>query len=609
MDYEKIGLKVGLEIHQQLGTHKLFCSCPSTIRDDEPDVVAVRKMKAVVGESGDIDTAASYEEGKNKHYKYTGYSDSTCLVEFDDEPPHSMNEEALKVVLSVAKHLQAEIVNEVQVMRKIVVDGSNTSGFQRTALVAMNGMLDGVRIESIAIEEDSAKIVARTAEEDVYNVSRLGIPLIEIGTAPDIKTPQQALEIAAKLGMILRSTGKVKRGLGTIRQDVNVSVAKGERVEIKGAQELKLIPLLIENEIARQQRIIELEPVFREGQVGEILDVSSLFTHTACTLVKNALEQKLHVFGFCVKKMHCVLGKELQPGKRVGSDLSEYAKVKAGVGGIIHSDEKLEKYRFSETEVNAVKKRLQCSEHDAFVLMVGEKKKAHAAHAAIKERLAMLGAGVPKEVRKANDDGTTTFLRPISGAARMYPETDVVPAVPDVKHILKIVLLSDRIGEVQKRYRLGHDLATALVNENLELFERLVMLNKNVNPAFLGEMIVSAEKNIKGQFGVEVSLSDGDFEFVADALNKNLMPKASVYEVLKEKDKEKALGRYKGIDEAEMQRVISEIVKKNPDASLGALMGICMKALGGKADGKKVSDLLKKNQTVRNSTHHTQRKD
>src|SRR3989344_1987217 len=231
------GLKCGIEIHQQLEGKKLFCNCPTLLRDDQPHFVIKRKLRASAGESGEVDVAARQEQLRDRNFVYEGYKDTTCLVETDSEPPHEMNKEALYTVLQFCTMVNAGVIPVVQVMRKTVVDGSNTSGFQRTALVARNGIISTsegeVRITGINIEEDACKIIEEKSESKIYRLDRLGIPLIEIGTAPDIKTPQQCLESAKKIGLLLRSLPGVKRGLGTIRQDINVSIIGGTRVEIK----------------------------------------------------------------------------------------------------------------------------------------------------------------------------------------------------------------------------------------------------------------------------------------------------------------------------------------------------------------------------------------
>src|SRR3989344_4962673 len=260
MDYAKIGFKSGLEIHQQLDTPKLFSGAPSYLRNDEADYIIKRKLHAVAGESGEVDAAAVHEAIKDKTFYYEGYNDTIGLVELDEEPPREINEEALDVCLQIALLLNCEIYQNTQVMRKTVIDGSNTSGFQRTVLVAHDGYVETsfgkVAIESVCLEEDSARVVSKEKEHAIYRLDRLGIPLIEIASAPTMINAEQVKECALKLGEILRAC-KVKRGIGTIRQDVNVSIRGHERVEIKGFQEPSMFVKTIDKEIERQLKDIE----------------------------------------------------------------------------------------------------------------------------------------------------------------------------------------------------------------------------------------------------------------------------------------------------------------------------------------------------------------
>jgi len=273
MNYKNLYFKAGLEIHQQLETHKLFCDCPSALTDNKPDIVLKRKLRAAKGESNILDTAAQYEQLKDKTFNYQAHKENTCSVEYDEEPPHQINKEALETALQVALLFKATISDEIQVMRKTVVDGSNTSGFQRTALIARNGTINTskgiVRISTICLEEDAARKIKEDKKTVTFNLDRLGIPLIEIATEPDIKDPEHAKETAELLGMILRSTNKVKRGIGTIRQDVNVSIKNGARVEIKGFQDLRKMPIIIENEVKRQQKSKTKEEVRRATPDGK----------------------------------------------------------------------------------------------------------------------------------------------------------------------------------------------------------------------------------------------------------------------------------------------------------------------------------------------------
>jgi Glu-tRNA(Gln) amidotransferase subunit E-like FAD-binding protein len=265
-DYETLGFKAGLEIHQQLDTKKLFCNCPSILRQDKPDFTVKRQLHVVAGETGEIDVAAKKEAEKEKIFVYEGY-DTTCLVELDEEPPYQINKEALKIALQVAIFLNAKIFPITQIMRKTVLDGSNTSGFQRSTLIARDGWIvtksGRVNIESICLEEDAARIIERKNELNIFRLDRLGIPLIEIATAPDMKTAEHVKEVALYIGKVLRSC-KVKRGIGTIRQDINLSIKGGNRVEIKGFQEPSLMVKTIDNEINRQLTLLRSGKYIKE---------------------------------------------------------------------------------------------------------------------------------------------------------------------------------------------------------------------------------------------------------------------------------------------------------------------------------------------------------
>ncbi len=250
LDYDALGLRVGFEIHQELDTHKLFCDCPSILREEEAPLKIKRRLRPTQSELGEVDRAALMEAIKGKGFRYQVYPENNCLVELDDEPPHPVNKEALDIVLEIALLLGANPVDEVHVMRKTVIDGSNTSGFQRTMLVATGGKLETkkgtITIQTTCLEEDAARKVGEDSEFIEYRLDRLGIPLVEIATGPDFTDPRTPAEVALKVGQLIRATGKVKRGIGTIRQDINVSIRDGARQEIKGVQELSLISAIVE---------------------------------------------------------------------------------------------------------------------------------------------------------------------------------------------------------------------------------------------------------------------------------------------------------------------------------------------------------------------------
>ena len=272
MDYKSLGFKCGLEVHQQLETKKLFCDCPSLVNDiNKPDLIVKRRLRASMGELGKIDEAAKFEQSKNKEFIYESCSTSSCLVELDEEPIKPINYEALDLALEVASLLNAKIVDEIHVMRKVVSDGSNVSGFQRTMLVAIDGYIETTKgkvgIATICLEEEAAKRIKEDETSVTYRLDRLGVPLLEIATKPEIIDNEHAKEVASIIGMILRSTAKVKRGIGSIRQDINLSIRNHSRIELKGFQDLRNIPVVVEKEIERQLKDKPLKSEVRKVNV------------------------------------------------------------------------------------------------------------------------------------------------------------------------------------------------------------------------------------------------------------------------------------------------------------------------------------------------------
>ncbi|MBI4738567.1 Glu-tRNA(Gln) amidotransferase subunit GatE [Candidatus Woesearchaeota archaeon] len=605
LDFKNIKLTCGIEIHQQIASHKLFCSCPSLLRDDPPDAMVQRELRAVVGETGRIDVAAAHEAQKGLRFLYEAYSDSTCLVELDEEPPHEMNPEAIEAGLQVSKMLGAKIVDEVQVMRKTVVDGSNTSGFQRTALVARNGLVktsDGdVGIASICVEEDSAKIMERRDGVVVYRLDRLGIPLIEIGTDPDIHNPKQAQEVAAKLGMILRSTGKVARGLGTIRQDVNVSVAGGDRIEIKGAQDLKMIPVLVEYEVQRQLALLDLAKNIGKHSVNspgsEVQDVSKLFTASKSKVIRSALQSGGVVKALRVLGMNGLLGMEVQPGRRVGSELSDYAKVSGGVGGLFHSDE-LPNYGIERPEIDLLRKQLSCKPDDAFILIADAEKKVDKAFTAVLNRLAMIPSGIPKEVRRANPDGTSSFMRPMPGQARMYPETDVLPVRVDASNITIPELLEERKERLKETLELSEDLARDLTTSGRQqLFEQFTSRFTHVKPAFIAETLLSVPKLLRRKYNLDpAKVADKDFETVFDLMNRNKLSKGAIEKVLVEiaQGKKVDYKKYTPLSDEGLEAELRNVLKESEELEFSAVINKAMSSLKDRAEGQRIIEMLKR---------------
>ncbi|MBO7205959.1 MAG: Glu-tRNA(Gln) amidotransferase subunit GatE, partial [Candidatus Methanomethylophilaceae archaeon] len=425
-------LTCGIEIHQQLDTKKLFCSCDSHLCEEGHGSI-YRRLRPTTSEMGEIDRAALAQFQRNLGYRYQSCEGTSCLVELDEEPPHDTNAEALATTLTFSEMMNARVVDEIHFMRKIVVDGSNTSGFQRTALVAMNGSLDvngrDISILSICLEEDACRKVETTDAEVTYRTDRLGIPLIEIATGPDMHDPEEVMEVALRIGTLLRATRRVKRGIGTIREDLNISVPGGARIEIKGVQELRLLPLFVENEMKRQNMLIRVKEILLErGTVPaafEPVDVTDIFKTSASKVIKGALSDKGKVITVRLPGFKGVMNGE-NGTLRLGAEMAQRARTK-GVKGIFHSDE-LPNYGIEPEFVDQLRDFLGMNgEFDAFAICAAKEKKAKDAleMAVIRANEALVG--VPEETRDPLPDGTSKYSRPLPGAARMYPETDVPP--------------------------------------------------------------------------------------------------------------------------------------------------------------------------------------
>jgi len=593
-----LGLKSGLEIHQQLEGHKLFCSCPTKIRDDEPDFVITRKLRASIGELGEVDSAALLEQNKEKEFHYEGYNNTTCLVELDEIPPQKINELALKTALSIGKIFNMTFPDTIKFMRKTVIDGSNTSGFQRTALIATDGLLQKdspIHIESVCLEEDSCKNVEDTKKHKKYNLSRLGIPLIEIATGPDLKNPTEIKETAEFIGMILRSFPNVKRGLGTIRQDINVSIRDGVRVEIKGAQDLKLIPTYVEFEAIRQKNTINLfeELKKRKAKVSKkVVDLSETLQNCNSKVIRSGLEkQNGCVLGIRLEQFAGLVGFEVQPGRRFGSELSDHAKT-VGVKGLFHSDE-LPNYGITEREKEFIYEALNCDvKQDAFIIIADTKLVAEKAMKLVIERASDFN--IRKCVRNARPDGTSSYMRPMSGSSRMYPETDIKSIKVDLKNIEIPKLLSEQIEELKTKFNLTEDICKRLIREDINIFE-LVKAYENVKASYMVDYYFSLPSLIKKKHNLDVNVREFDKELFSK-LNKNEISKDAIIEILVKLVSKESVDyeSYKPLSIEDVEEDIKKIILENKHLARGAVMGKIMNKYNGKVDGAEINKLVSK---------------
>ncbi|MGC8929069.1 MAG: Glu-tRNA(Gln) amidotransferase subunit GatE [Candidatus Woesearchaeota archaeon] len=606
--YKEINLKVGIEIHQQLDAKKLFCNCPSQIVDDskKPDFTVERFLRVQAGETGTVDKAAMFEFKKGKKFIYNFYNESCCLVELDEEPPHEINKEALEISLQFSKLVNARINDVIQVMRKTVIDGSNTSGFQRTALIAVNGFIEiknkKIGIPTICLEEDAAKIISNDENSSTYNLSRLGIPLLEIATEPCLKTPKEVKEAAEYLGMLLRSL-KVKRGIGTIRQDINVSIKNGSRVEIKGAQDLNALPIIVEFEVERQLNLLRIKDLLKERGLNKEdnvkiyeKEITDLFKNSESKIIKSSLENKGIVLGIKVEKFSGILGFELNPNKRLGTELATHCKL-FGLKGLIHSDE-LPNYGITESNVYNIKRELECKKEDAFIIITGPKERVLKAADSVIDRIRKCVLGVPEEVRKVDEDYKTSYLRPIPGSARMYPETDIPFIIPfDVetpKTLFEVISDYEKIG-------LSKDLARiCALSKKRHFFEKLINDYNKIPPKTIAQILFLTTKDLKKRLKLDVSkINDSVIEKVISALNQEIISLQGVEKILESfirgKSIEDAIKENEVLSDFELERKVNEIMSKNPNVkNENAMIGIVMQELRGKADGKKIVSLINK---------------
>ena len=608
-------LTCGIEIHQQLDTKKLFCSCDSHLCE-EGHGSTYRRLRPTTSEMGEIDRAALAQFQRNLGYRYQSCDGTSCLVELDEEPPHDTNAEALATTLTFSEMMKARVVDEIHFMRKIVVDGSNTSGFQRTALVAMNGSLDvngrDISILSICLEEDACRKVETTDAEVTYRTDRLGIPLIEIATGPDMHDPEEVMEVALRIGTLLRATRRVKRGIGTIREDLNISVPGGARIEIKGVQELRLLPLFVENEMKRQNMLIRVKEILLErGTVPaafEPVDVTEIFKTSASKVIKGALSDKGKVIAVRLPGFKGVMNGE-NGTLRLGAEMAQRARTK-GVKGIFHSDE-LPNYGIEPEFVDQLRDFLGMNgEFDAFAICAAKEKKAKDAleMAVIRANEALIG--VPEETRDPLPDGTSKYSRPLPGAARMYPETDVPPITITAERMQNVRdNLPELPEEMEKRlvsqYGINAQQAKQVVREDkIDMFEALASMEGMSSVAASTLLYTFSELEAAD---VDTSkLDQARMTELFGMLIEGAFAKEALPAILKEmavsgakpKDALSKLG-LEAVDESEAVAIIAGIVAERADfvkskgmGAVGPLMGPVMGALKGKLDGKRVSDIL-----------------
>ena len=624
VDYKKIGLKVGLEIHQQLNSEKkLFCDCETELFKEEPEITFLRRLRPTQSELGQIDPAAFFEFQKGVQFLYEADRDTACLVEMDEEPPHNLNREALEITLIISLMLKAKPIDEIHVMRKTVIDGSNTTGFQRTCTVAFNGEIETkekvVPIQHVCLEEDAARKMSEDDNILHYRIDRLCIPLIEVTTAPVIYTPQEAEEVALAIGRILRATGKVKRGLGTIRQDLNISIPNGALVEIKGVQELELVSLVVENEVQRQLKLLEIkDELAKRGSKGEdikedAIDVTGIFTNTKCKVLRTAIEKNQRVLTVKLPKFEGLLKRELMPSVRLGTEMADRARFWGHVSGIFHTDE-LPAYGITAEEVEALKHAVKAELGDVVVFVADSAENASDALKAVCNRAKEALKEVPHETRGAKPDGTTRYMRPRPGAARMYPETDV-PSIQVSKDYIESLckrlpeLPEEKMQRLMRGFGLNEKLAKQILDSEFsQLFEEAVKENKGL--ATLVTVVLTETLKALKREGVEVdNVSDGQFLELFHLVGSGEVAKEAISDIIVWLSRHEGARVADGIEalglgmlsQSELEKIIKGEIRENQsllaergDKAFGVLMGLVMRQVRGRAKAEFVSELLRK---------------
>lgn len=628
-DHQVAGLKVGLEIHQQLDTSaKLFCNCRPKLFKEEPEITFLRGLRPTQSELGQVDPAAYFEFQKGIRIRYEANRATSCLVEMDEEPPHPLNREAVETVLIVASMMNAKPVDEIHVMRKTVIDGSNTTGFQRTCVIAMNGEIKvgerSIPIQHVGLEEDAAR---KTGEEEggitCYRIDRLGIPLIEIATGPVIESPNEAEEVALAIGNVLRATGRVIRGLGSIRQDINISIPNGALMEIKGLQELELVPLIVEYEVQRQLNLIKIAEELKskglkqENLKEEFLDVSHVFKQTKCRVIRNALDSKKQVSAVKLPMFKGFLKRELMKGFRLGTEMADRAKFWGRVGGIFHTDE-MPAYGITDQEIEELRKTVKAAEDDAVVFVADKIDSVTEALRAVVERARESLKCVPAETRAPNADGTTRYMRPRPGAARMYPETDIPPIqiTEDYVRTVRLHLPESPVKKLEriiKTYNLNQKLAKQVLDSDyVELFETVAKESK-VSPTSIAAFMTETTKALKRE-GINVEKVSGDqIREIFRAIGSRKLTKESIPEIVTWLSQHEGSRLESAIEGTELKmltieeirKVINAVIERNRSLieergadSSRILVGIVMKEVRGKADAATVGELVRKSLEV-----------
>jgi len=621
--YRDLGLKCGLEIHQQLmADKKLFCHCKAVLHRDAPSAIILRHMRPTLSELGEYDGTALMEFKTKKNVIYQLYNDTVCTYEMDDTPPFELNKQALDIALEISLLLNCSIVDEIHISRKQYLDGSIPTGFQRTGIIGVEGAIPyknrKIRVIQVGLEEDACREISDIGHNIVFRTDRLSIPLVEVVTYPDIQTPKEAEEVACVIGRLLRSTNKVRRGLGSIRQDVNVSIDGGTRVELKGISKLQYIAKAVANEAKRQKALLEIRNELRLRSITEATfkseyhDVTSIFKHTKCKRFKEIIKNRGKIYGVILRFFAGILDIPTQPGKTFGDEIAGRVRVIACLDvmpNIVYSNH-FKEFGLNSDEINKLEKLFNAKSTDEIVLVWGNEVDVKTAVEEIKIRSIEATIGVPSETRQVFPDGVNDFERILPGPNRMYPDTDSPPTPILEKHLEKIKKnLPEPIWDLEKRLEklgLNKSLVKSLsISKNIKLFNKIIE-SFNIKPIIVAVTLEETLKYLKRKNKNVDLISDDKLYQLFEMLNKNRFSKEAIPVILEfladnpDKTLEDAVIKLniKPMSIKELNNVVDETIKKysNPEkiiTSFNKIMGEVMKFARYRVDGKLVKDVVK----------------
>lgn len=617
-DYHFIGFKSGLEVHQQLLTEKkLFCRCPAGKYSDHYNAEILRHMRPTLSELGEYDGTALMEFKTKKEIIYRINYDTVCTYEMDDTPPFEMNEQALDIAIEIAMLLNANIVDEIHISRKQYLDGSIPTGFQRTAIVSVGGWVPykdrKINIIQMSIEEDSCREFSDVGHRRVYLTDRLGMPLIETVTAPEMRTPFEVADVNNILRKLVRTTFKVRTGIGAAREDVNVSVTGGTRIEIKGVPRIVRIPLLTYNEARRQWRLLQLRDELHRRGITEntftanYLEVTKLLRNTSYQPIYSAINSGAIVNCVTLHNFKGLLRWETQTNTYFSKEISDRVRVIAcltTLPNIIHSDSPSESLLSSEWQ--NIKKFVGATDDDTIVLVWGNKEDAETGAKEIIIRAKEATIGIPSETRQALRDGTTGFERILPGPQRMYPDTDLPPKKISNE---RIQLIREQLP-VQfwnyekwfKQLQVPENLIEELAcSKFAKIFEKAVTLYK-VNPKLAAVVLIEYPKKLRKkkldiskltpEIMLELFAAYSEGIFVKDAFLQ-IMENIIKIGYFSKQNLPKPLSRFelgKKIDH--ILKTYNEIKINKPEKKTEIYTGIIMNHLRGTVEGQQVKTLL-----------------